>query len=66
MEQRDRPEIEITPEMIAAGAAVVRRFDDRFEDEECVAVDVFEAMISALDAPLVDLKRPPRGGAHRS
>lgn len=38
-------DVEITPDMIAAGAAVVRRFDSRFEDEECVAEEVFSEML---------------------
>ena len=38
-------EIEITPEMIEAGAAVVRAYDSRFEDEEGVAEEVFRQML---------------------
>ena len=39
----------ITEQMIAAGAAIVRQFDPRFEDEECVAEEVFRTMLSISD-----------------
>lgn len=44
---RDGPanEIKITAEMIEAGAAAVRAYDSRFEDEEGLAEEVFSRMI---------------------
>jgi hypothetical protein len=44
--------------MIAAGAAVVRQFDPRFEDEECVAADVFQAMVKASAEREADCSLP--------
>lgn len=49
-ESDDRPalEIEITPEMTEAGAAAVRHYDSRVEDEESLAESVFIAMLTAV------------------
>jgi hypothetical protein len=50
----DRPateptdEIEITPAMLAAGTAELRKFDRRYESYEQGATAIFEAMIEAL------------------
>lgn len=49
----DRPatkpteEIEVTPEMIEAGALALMSFDSRYESCEQGAMAVFEAMIAA-------------------
>lgn len=46
MADRPAPEIEVTPEMIEAGAVAFCSFDSRFELEEDAAVRVYEAMES--------------------
>jgi hypothetical protein len=49
MDQRDRPddEIEVTPEMLAAGRLAMLSFDGRFERHEDAAERVFWAMLEA-------------------
>jgi hypothetical protein len=43
------PEIEITPEMIEAGASALFDHDSRFEGEEEAVARIFRAMIMARD-----------------
>jgi hypothetical protein len=43
-------EIEITPEMIEAGASELARFDRFFDTLETGAVKVFQAMLTAREA----------------
>lgn len=45
-------EIEITPEMIEAGAREVRAYDPAYDDPADVAERVFEAMMAASGRPL--------------
>jgi hypothetical protein len=52
----DRPaldidEIEITPEMVKAGAREVLLYDSRFEGPEDLAIRVFEVMTEARPVP---------------
>jgi hypothetical protein len=42
-------EIEITPEMIAAGVSAFLEYDSRFENEACVVEDIYRAMVMAKD-----------------
>ena len=44
-------EIEITPEMVAAGVEAFLSFDERFESEAVAVVRVLEAMLAASRAP---------------
>ena len=46
-DERDRPadEIEVTLEMIRAGAAVIASFDRRVADDADLAVWVYQAMV---------------------
>ncbi len=55
----DGPEIEVTPEMIEAGAEVFCEYDCRFEGPEHVVVEIFEAMLAA------SLTEPIPGTAQR-
>ena len=43
----DVPEIEITPEMIEAGALAFSAYDSRFEPIEVAALRVFQSMVEA-------------------
>lgn len=45
-EGSDRPEIEVTPEMIEAGASVLYRMETAFAGEEFWAEEVYRAMVS--------------------
>lgn len=42
------PEIEVTPEMIEAGACIVACYSGREDDPADTAVEVFKAMIAAI------------------
>jgi hypothetical protein len=49
----DGKEIEVTPEMIEAGADILRSFNEDFESYESMAEEIFVAMISlAKRSPL--------------
>jgi hypothetical protein len=56
----DNQELQITPEMIEAGASIIRGYDSRFEDEETVAAEVFDAMLRVAAAPSADGRLPPQ------
>jgi hypothetical protein len=40
-------EIEVTPEMIAAGVSAFLEYDSRFENEACAVEDIYRAMVTA-------------------
>lgn len=63
MEKCQEPEI--TPEMIAAGARIIRRFDSRFDDECSLAEEVFSEMLRVAAAPSEDGLKPLRDAPHQ-
>lgn len=46
------PEVEVTDEMVAAGAGALRASDRDYDSEEIVALRVFEAMSEAARPPI--------------
>lgn len=53
----DKPEIEITPEMIKAGVAVYWHRDSRINDEEDIVAAIFEAMLEVCVFPEENIGR---------
>jgi len=56
----DRPVLEITPEMVRAGASVLYRMETPFAPEEYWAKEVYSAMHAA--APFASEGHPPTKG----